>query len=801
MKKNIILWLLLCIGLYAESQVITVSDKETGQPVELVMITGANPALFVLTNIEGKADISSFQAEKVIELRALGYNTFTTSFLELQTMGMLVEMERSNFTYDKLVVSASRWKQKSRDIPSKVSIISPKDVALLNPQTAADLLGGSGEVFIQKSQQGGGSPMIRGFSTNRLLYSVDGIRMNTAIFRGGNLQNVISLDPFAMESTEILFGPGSVIYGSDAIGGVMSFQTLTPQLSATDQNLVTGKALSRYSSANSESTYHFDINLGWKKWALLTSVTSNDFGDLRMGGKGPNEYLNPYYVQRQDSVDVIVTNEDQRVQRPSAYSQINLMQKVRFRPNDKWDVQYGFHYSETSEYARYDRHIRYKDGLPRYGEWAYGPQVWRMNNLNITHSDTNRLYDQLTLRVAEQYFEESRISRNINKPDRERRIEEVQAYSANLDFTKGLGTKHRLFYGAEYVTNDVVSIGWNDDIDAGTTAVGASRYPQSTWSSAALYVTDQYNISDKFTLSAGLRYSQYKLDALFDTTFYPFPYTQAEINNASTTGSFGLVYKPTDNWTFSANASTGFRSPNVDDAGKVFDSEAGAVLVPNPDLEAEYAYNGEVGVSGIISDAVRLDLTGYYTVLENALVRREFQLNGLDSILYDGEWSGVLAIQNAAQATVYGLQAGIEIRMSDEFWFMSQINYQVGEEELDDGTKSPSRHAPPIFGVTRLTYQSNKLQYQFYATYSGERLYEDLPQEEQGKPEIYAIDKDGNPYSPSWYTLNFKAMYQIGSHFSVSAGVENLTDQRYRPYSSGIVAPGRNLVASLTAKF
>ena len=111
---------------------------------------------------------------------------------------------------------------------------------LHNPQTAADLLSVSGEVFIQKSQQGGGSPMIRGLATNRLLYTVDGVRMNTAIFRGGNIQNVISLDPLAMENVEVLFGPGAVIYGSDAIGGVMGFQTLIPELSSNKDEFVTG---------------------------------------------------------------------------------------------------------------------------------------------------------------------------------------------------------------------------------------------------------------------------------------------------------------------------------------------------------------------------------------------------------------------------------------------------------------------------------------------------------------------------------------------------------------------------------
>ena len=88
-----------------------------------------------------------------------------------------------------------------------------------------------------------------------------------------------------------------------------------------------------------------------------------------------------------------------------------------------------------------------------------------------------------------------------------------------------------------------------------------------------------------------------------------------------------------------------------------------------------------------------------------------------------------------------------------------------------------------------------------YANYQGEKASEDLSVEEQGKTEIYAADENGNPYAPAWYTLNFKANYQLTQMFSVQAGLENITDQRYRPYSSGLSGPGRNYILSLTADF
>lgn len=801
MKPYILLLCLLGCSQMAIAQVITVTDQETAEPVIMATLSSESPKVFTTTNADGQADITAFKDSEAIEIRVLGYSPITKSFADLKQVGFSLQLKPSSFSLNQVVISATRWRQSSDNVPMRITSISDKEVALQNPQTAADLLGASGEVFIQKSQQGGGSPMIRGFSTNRLLYTVDGVRMNTAIFRSGNLQNVISLDPFAIEETEISFGPGSVIYGSDAIGGVMSFQTLTPTFAVSDETLTSGKAVARYSSANSEFTGHFDVNLGWKKWAMVSSISTNNYGDLRMGQYGPDSYLREVYVRRQDSMDVAVTNEDPRVQTPSGYSQINMMQKLRFRPSEKWDFQYGFHYSETSDYSRYDRQLRTRNGLPRYGEWAYGPQIWMMNNLSIEHTSSNALFDQATFRFAQQYFEESRISRNFNDEIREVRTEKVDAYSVNLDFSRRLGKGSRLYYGLEWVSNDVTSIGVNEDIETGKSEEGPARYPQATWSSYAAYLTAQVKLTDQLNLQAGTRYNQYQLDATFDTRFYPFPFETANINHGALTGSAGLVYRPASDWVINLNLANGFRAPNVDDAGKVFDSEPGAVVVPNPNLKPEQAYNIDFGIAKIFGEFLEVDLTAYYTQLENALVRRNYTLNGQDSLLYDGVLSRVQAVQNAAKANVYGLQAEIEIRLPANFRFSSHFNYQIGEEELDDGTTSPSRHAAPWFGLSRLEYARGPLQLQFNVQYSGAVPFEDMPISEVEKTEIYASDENGNPYAPSWYTLNFKAQYQLSEHFAINAGLENITDQRYRPYSSGIVAPGRNFLLALRAKF
>ena len=800
MRLLVLILMLFSISISIAQQIFVV-DKTTKEPIEFVQIGSKGSAKMLFTNKEGQAEVAPFKTLSDIHFRLYGYESLELDYTEIVSNNYKIEMTSSVFMMNEVVISANKWSQISSDVPYKVSRLTAKDIALQNPQTAADLLSVSGDVFIQKSQQGGGSPMIRGFSTNRLLYTIDGVRMNTAIFRGGNLQNVISLDPLAMESAEVLFGSSSTIYGSDAIGGVMSFQTLKPTFSLNDKPYVNGKAMMRYSSANNENTGHFDINVGWEKWAIITSISANKFDHLRQGSNGPDDYLKPYHVQRIDSVDVVVQQEDELLQAPSAYSQMNLMQKVRFAPNKNWNIEYAFHYSETSSYGRYDRHNQINNGEPRYAEWGYGPQKWMMNQLSINNYSSNVFFDQMSIKIAHQNFVESRIDRRFNNNSRRTREEKVNAYSANVDFSKRFNAKNNLFYGVEYVMNDVASTGIREDINTGLSTTTAARYPQSQWQSLGVYLNDEHKITDKLTVQGGMRYTHYLLDAAFDNTFYPFPFQEANLNKGALTGGFGAVYSYNEKTTFRFNASTAFRSPNVDDIGKVFDSEPGIVVVPNPELSAEYAYNLDLGVTKVFGNVLKLDLTGYYTILENALVRRDFQLNGMDSIPYDGLLSQVQAIQNAATANVYGIQAGIDINLTNGFMLSSKFNYQIGEEEMDDGSLSPSRHAAPWFGVTRFIYKYRKLNLELNAQYQGERTNENLSVTEQGKTDIYALDENGNTFAPSWYTINLKVMYQFHDNFTMSGGLENITDQRYRAYSSGLSGAGRNFVLSLIANF
>lgn len=128
-------------------------------------------------------------------------------------------------TENETVVSANRTAEKRKDVAQKIQVLRASEIQFQQQTSMADVLANSGSIFVQKSQLGGGSPIIRGFETNKVLLVVDGIRMNNAIYRSGHLQNCLTLDQANMDRVELVFGPGSVMYGSDAIGGVLSFQT------------------------------------------------------------------------------------------------------------------------------------------------------------------------------------------------------------------------------------------------------------------------------------------------------------------------------------------------------------------------------------------------------------------------------------------------------------------------------------------------------------------------------------------------------------------------------------------------
>jgi len=782
-------------------QKVRVLDKNTMNPIYNAAVIDSQTNDVVFSDEEGYLSImGSEDPKKKLFIRHPSYKRLEITYKDLWKQDYVIYLSEGVLNIDEIVVSANKWEQEKSEVPNEILSISPRDVAYKNPQTAADMLESTGQVFVQRSQMGGGSPMIRGFAANSVLIMVDGVRMNNAIYREGNLQNVIMLDPNLLERSEVIFGPGSVLYGSDALGGVMDFNTLRPRYSTGDKLRVYPTAFTRFSSANSENTGHINLRYGNKNWGFITGLTYSDFDDLRSGSNRKSKYLDfgkrLQYVSRVSGVDQIIKNEDQNMQRFSGYNQTNFLQKVGFT-KETFELLYGFYFTTSSNIPRYDRLTERSEGQLKSAEWYYGPQDFIMHSLTLSDYKQSKMYDAAKLVLAHQDVTESRNDRKLHSDDLRTRNENVKMYSLNLDLDKKINDKTELYYGAEALHNSVASTAFSTDItNPQSVSAVSTRYPDggSTYGSLATYFSLKRRIWSDVLITGGIRYSNVYLTSKFeDKTFYDFPFDRIELNNDAISGSFSVVYINDDKWKLSGLLSSGFRSPNIDDIGKVFDSEPGNVVVPNKNLKPEFSYNGEIAFMRNIANAVEIEMVGYYSFLRETIVRRDFSFNNSSTITYDGVESNVQALVNVGDAYIFGYSLNVRADITHYLSLYSSLSNNSGYDKTES---IPLRHTTPLFGQTSFIFNLKKIKAELFARYNGRKLKKDFAPSELNKAYLYT--EDG---SPSWITLNFRSSYQLTSNLSMSFAVVNIFDLHYRPYSSGISAPGRNVIFSVKALF
>lgn len=433
----------------------------------------------------------------------------------------------------------------------------------------------------------------------------------------------------------------------------------------------------------------------------------------------------------------------------------------------------------------------------KFARWDYGPQKWMMNNLSMNLNAPNGAFDNLKVTLAFQNFEESRISRRFGSTSEKNQTEQVDMYSANFDFDNAISGRSTLYYGVEFVYNKVKSKAITKD--NGEESSIMTRYPDnSRYMSNAAYVNFQVNHSRKTTFVFGLRYNQILIDATLDTTFYKSQGNyEIDQNTGAVTGSLGVAHRPGESWQMNMNFSSGFKAPNIDDIAKVFDSQPGNVIVPNPDLKPEYLYS----VDGLLAKTFgsdkqyKFELSGFYSFLVDAMVQREFQVNGQDSIMYDGELSQVQAIVNTGSAKISGISLNTSAEINQNWKCKGGVTYTYGK----DNEGNNLRHVTPVFANAHLIYEFKKLRFDAYINYNGAISNKKMAPSELLKPHIYVLDENGGLYAPDWYTLNLKSAIYITKKSMLTLGFENITNQRYRAYSSGIVGPGFNFIASLKA--
>jgi hemoglobin/transferrin/lactoferrin receptor protein len=711
----------------------------------------------------------------------------------------------SEKTLDEVVISANKFIERKRNVNQKVDIITAKTIAGINAQNTGDLLISTGNVFVQKSQQGGSSPVLRGFEASRVLLVVDGIRMNNAIYRAGHLQNVITVDQNMLERVEVLYGPASTLYGSDALGGVIHLRTKTPQLSASGKLKAAGAAFSRFSSANNEKTIHFNMSLGGKRFAWLQAYTYSYFGDLKMGNNYPDEYpgfgKRSHYVARINDIDSIINNPDDRVQRFSGYKQWDVTQKFLFRQHETVSHSLNFQFSNSSDVPRYDRLQDVRNGTLRFAEWYYGPQTrWLASyELNITSTG---FFNQLRANIHYQNIEESRNTREYRRYDRSDKRSEQLTISGYIFDVRKKWNNNELTMGTDGQLNDVISTAARINLINGAVSALDTRYPngKNRMNYFGLYAQHLLKLKEgKIILNDGIRVNAVMLHStIADNSFFNLPFSEIEQNNFAVTGNLGMVFLPTDDFRVTVGLSSGFRNPNIDDLARVFESSTALkrVVIPNAEIKPEYTYNLDLGITQLIAEKIQFDVTGFYTLFRNAIGLAPYQLNGQDSILYNGIVSAVYANRNVKKAVTYGFNVNLKIDFTRQLSFFAAVTHTYGRFKNDDGRKIPQDHIPPTFGKTSVNYNHDRFTTEGFVMFNGwKRIKKYNPDGEDNQQ--YATP-DG---MPSWFTLNWRNSFSITKKTLLQFAIENILDRNYRYFASGFSAPGRNYILSLRTAF
>lgn len=729
---------------------------------------------------------------KTLSLIAIGLGAVQMASAQIDSLTHLNE----------ITVSANKTPIVRGKVAQDVQIINQKDIANANAQTVPDLLAQKG-VFVQKSQQGGGSPVLRGFEASRVLLVVDGVRMNNLIYRSGHLQNSLTLNQTMLDRIEVLYGPASAQYGSDALGGVIHAVTLQPVFAKENENdIFKGSGVLRFGSVNNEKTGNVNFLFGGHKWASATSLNVSSFGDLR-GGASKNPFYKtnygerPFYVTRNGLSDSTVTNTNVNNQVNSGYGQADLLQKIAFKPNDFHTHTLNVQLSTSTDINRYDRLTETGgNGAPSYAQWYYGPQNRVLAAYTFDGKDLPGYVKNFHFGVNYQHVQESRHSRRYGSANLSHRNEDVKVIGYDFDISNSVNN-HTVAMGLEGQTEWLNSTANRENILTNTTSALDTRYPDggSFRQTAAAYFTHRWEMNDKLTLTDGARLTYMHLKSVFnDKTFFPLPYNDAIQNNLNICGNIGILYRPSESWRTSLLFSTGFRAPNVDDLSKVFESGDGVLIVPNTKLKPEQTFNLELNISKRFGEFLYWENTVYGTLFRDAIVTDKFQFNGQDSAVYDGVMSRVYAPQNKQKAFIVGFTSTLTARFAKYFNAYGNVTYTYGRVMGDSLT--PLDHIPPLMARAGLSFEKQRIQAEFFSQFNAWKHIEDY----------YLNGEDNEQYAtvdgmPAWLTLNFRASIRIVDQMRVQFGVDNILDTQYRTFASGINAPGRNIFVALRSQF
>ena len=621
-------------------------------------------------------------------------------------------------------------------------------------------------VFVQHTNYGGGSPILRGLIGPQVLVLVDGVRFSNSVYRTGPVQYLNLVDQLSLDRLEILRGPGSVLHGSDAMGGVINAFTLeAPDLRFADGPWAGGDLVGRYLSASSGIVGHAHAGVGTGGLGAVAGATLNGFGDLTPGGGGAQVY--------------------------SGHDAWSALGNVTYRfPAgllSGWSLKAVYLVSGIEDAGRTDK-LADKRSLSIYD--------------NLDHLLYGRMHVVLSpihtsgdLTVSFQHFFERKDTIRVGAdPDVWLGVtrDGTTARTLGLDLalvTRVLGDRLKLRYGGLWYRDWVGAYRLTRQPGGAWTASEAKNYPDgSTYDGFGAYllakgVVMRLRDVHVLRLDAGYRFHGMAAAAPSQAGLPAVDFTSL---GHVALGSVQYVYD--DLATLAFTFSQGFRAPNLAESAMLGDTGK-QFHVPNDDLGPEKSSTFEL-IGRARLGAVTAGCSVYYSLLEDIIKRVGTTYEGQSEI----GGKPVVHNVNGEQGRLFGVEAMLAVQLGLGISLSGHITYTWGEELIDDGPDEPLTRIPPVFGLLALRWDSAS-----YGLLSGfaETSLRFASKQFRLSVEDVADARIPEGGTPGWVTWNVRMGLTVRERFIIGIALENLLDARYKYHGSGLHAPGVNAVTTL----
>ncbi len=648
---------------------------------------------------------------------------------------------------DEVVVTATRRAISSEQVSSGLTVVSRE--RLEAKKLITDALASNVGVFLQQTTPGQGAAIIRGLKGSSILHLVDGMRLNNAIFRSAPTQYFSLVPVTAIERVEVLRGTPTSLYGNDAVGGVVQLVTRVPKFDSSETE-VRGEVFTSFDTAELGKTARATIDLGNSGLASSISAEYLKTGNRRTGS---GERIGP-----------------------SGYESKAARWVLSATPSDNRSWLFDVHYLEQPETPRVDELVPgFGQGQPSSSEFFFAPNRRVFAHGKYTVKDGLGGLDWTT-DVAWQRIDDDRITRDFEATDRRRESNSSDLYGLTFSASR-LTDAGSWIVGAEFYHDKVRSERLEEDVLTGVRQMLASRFPEgSRVRQAALYGNLQQQVTDRHNLSFGVRVSND--DVTLPETAVS---SAAAIDSTDVSGDIGWIFDVAQRWQLLANLGLGFRAPNVFDLGTLGNRPGNRFNVPNTTLNSERVAQADVGVR-FRSDRMRLDLMMF-------ALRYDDRITSVGTGDVTPEGRDVVQSVNAAESSIRGVEASLDIRVSDAVSARAILNYTWGEQAVSGSDTEPAGRIPPLNGSVSLSYDAGS----DYQMEGWVRFASDQDRLSARDVRDVRIDPEG---TPGWVVIGARLQKEYAQHWRLSIALDNLLDKRFRVHGSGLDAPGRNVTIS-----